>query len=113
MTNLHNADYPSKLSRSGRYGESEKAFEYRMSIIRSVMFRAALQRRNAARRLRERREIPLGRQHTDGATSDQQVSRWILWLAEEWKLHPDDVAKAVKCSTYEMSIFARKALRQF
>ena len=47
---------------------------------------AITRRRNAGRRLQKRRETPLGRLGTDGASSHRNINRRLLWLAVEWKL---------------------------
>jgi hypothetical protein len=44
----------------------------------------------------------------DGATQDEQVRKRLRWLAHEWQLLADDVAKAMKCTTYEIACFAEK-----
>lgn len=46
--------------------------------------RAITRRRNMARS--KRRETPLGRLSTDGASSPRNISRRLLWLAIEWRL---------------------------
>jgi hypothetical protein len=35
-------------------------------------------------------------------------SSGLQWLAQEWKLPPDDVAKVMRCTTYEIGRFAEK-----
>jgi hypothetical protein len=56
----------------------------------------------------KRPETPLGRLDTDGATSSKHTRRRIQWLAHEWKLPPADVAKVMKCTSYEIGAFAKK-----
>lgn len=48
--------------------------------------RAITRSRNTARRLQERRQSPIGRLSTDGASSPRNINRRLAWLAVEWKL---------------------------
>ncbi|MGY4409133.1 hypothetical protein ACVWW4_000869 [Bradyrhizobium sp. LB7.1] len=48
--------------------------------------RAVARRRNTARRRSKRRESPIGRLSTDGASSPRNINRRLQWLAVEWKL---------------------------
>ncbi|MDH2343241.1 hypothetical protein [Bradyrhizobium sp. SSUT77] len=52
----------------------------KLSRQRAVITR----RRNAARR--KRRESPIGRLSTDGASSPRNINRRLQWLAVEWML---------------------------
>ncbi|MCP3370787.1 hypothetical protein [Bradyrhizobium cajani] len=46
--------------------------------------RAITRRRNAAKRLRKRRETALGRLSSDGASSSRHIARRLQWLANDW-----------------------------
>jgi hypothetical protein len=70
--------------------------------------RVLKRRRTIAARRRDRRETPIGRLFDDGATNNEHTRKRIQWLAEERKLPPEDVAKAMKLSTYEIGRFAKK-----
>ncbi|MCK1337398.1 hypothetical protein IVB38_15500 [Bradyrhizobium sp. 38] len=48
--------------------------------------RTVTRRRNTARRLSKRRESPIGRLSTDGASSPRNINRRLQWLAVEWRL---------------------------
>jgi len=55
---------------------------------------ALTRRRNAARRIAQRRKAPSGRLSTDGCWSKENVRRRLQWLAHEWKIPADRLPKA-------------------
>jgi hypothetical protein len=79
-----------------------------MSKNRKPTKRALKRRRTLAASRNNRRKTALGRLFTDGATSTEQVRKRIQWLAQEWKLPPEDVVKVMRCTTYEIGRFAEK-----
>lgn len=66
--------------------------------------RAATRRRKAAKR----RETPFGRLFEDGATQSQQVRRRLQWLAQEWNIPAEDVARAMRFTVDETGRFKDK-----
>lgn len=58
--------------------------------------RTITRRRNASRRLAKRRQSPLGRLISDGASTARNINRRLLWLANEWRLEaPPKVGNTV------------------
>lgn len=69
---------------------------------------ARTRRRNAARRLNQRRSTAAGRLSVDGATSKDAIRRRILALAYERKLPKAEFAKALTCQTFQVAEFVER-----
>ncbi|MEH2546673.1 hypothetical protein V1283_003318 [Bradyrhizobium sp. AZCC 2262] len=69
---------------------------------------ALTRRRNATRRLKQRRSTPAGRLAEDGSTSKEAMRRRILALAYERKLPEKEFAKALTCQTFHVAEFAER-----
>lgn len=76
---------------------SDKAKKTRTELART-------RRRNAARRLTQRRKTPHGRLDADGASTNKNIYRRLQWLAHEWKI-ADPLPKVMQTPTKELADF--------